>query len=55
MHSVNMEPHAKAGAPGSVYEHPIDIDEHGDLRRTKLERSTQETEPSYNAEAQLSS
>jgi hypothetical protein len=28
MYSVNMEPHVKAGAPGSVYEHPIDIDEH---------------------------
>lgn len=28
MYSVNMEPHTKAGAAGSVYQFPIDIDEH---------------------------
>lgn len=38
MYSVNMEPHVKAGAPGSVYEFPIDIDEHyvSDMRDRAL-------------------
>ncbi len=38
MYSVNMEPHIKAGAPGSVYEFPIDIDEHyvSDMRDRAL-------------------
>jgi hypothetical protein len=35
---VNMEPHVKAGAPGSAYEFPIDIDEHyvSDMRDRAL-------------------
>lgn len=38
MYSVNMEPHVKAGAPGSIYEFPIDIDEHyvSDMRDRAL-------------------
>jgi hypothetical protein len=37
MYSVNMEPHV-AGAPGSVYEFPIDVDEHyvSDMRDRAL-------------------
>ena len=38
MYSVNMEPHVKAGAPGSIYEFNIDIDEHyvSDMRDRAL-------------------
>lgn len=38
MYSVNMEPHVKAGRPGSVFEFEIDVDEHyvSDMRDRAL-------------------